>query len=193
MLGELFMETETRNVGIMIAVVITAIIVILLVLFIRPRDTVRVEVDKNALTSLETRMNNLEAKTSSLDTRINDLSGTDTSIQDTIAKLDDLVKKTRDEVGQLRASFTTVIVIGIIIFIILGGLAIRYVLKSGKFHIGKNKSEETNIGAFFDEHTESTQNIENDEFFDNIHGTLDNLSSKEKKSALNDPFKPNKE
>jgi hypothetical protein len=54
----------------------------LLVLFIRPRDTVRVEVDKNALTSLETRMNNLEAKTSSLDTRINDLSGTDTSIQD---------------------------------------------------------------------------------------------------------------
>jgi predicted PurR-regulated permease PerM len=203
------MESETRNTGIMVAVVVTAIIIILLVIFLRPKETVRevVKEEQNAVLSVEDKVERLESRVNQLEKTLGALNGFESKIRN----LETQLNQNEKELNSLKSRFTTIIVFAVIILIVFVIVIIGILVKSGKINVDKIKKKVTKN---FDEKKDDTLNdygwttvegnndSENDENeekeiftkeneeFEQNHGTYDDLSKKEKKSLLNDEFTP---
>ena len=208
------MDTERRNAGIILSVVIATIIIILLVLFVRPKETTKVVenvIDTQALQDLEHRFSRTESEIDNLRKRLNSIDGLETNIQDEFSNIQKELEKSRKEINQLKANFTTMIILGILLLILLAFLVVRK-YKINK--IGKSKplssSEtsnsinehhksvddvsmaDTNKSDSKKDTPENTANLtdETDEQFSHNHGSFTDLSGREQKSALNSSFTP---
>lgn len=197
------MDNETRNTGIMIAVVITAIIVVLLVLFLRPTETKTVErvVDNQLLSGVEGSFGQLNSKINNLESKVNSFVNFENNVDTRITNIENRIQEKDKRIEQLQTGLTTAVVVGIILLVLQTGLVISLSVRKNKGLNPKKDyykdytDDDGNTIEDDEEETAGADNESDEPTFEesepeNSHGTFDDMSGKDQKQALNSPFVP---
>lgn len=138
------MESETRNTGIMVAVVITAIIIVLLVIFLRPKETTVKEIvkeDQEAVFTIEEKVSNLSSRVKSLEETLGYLNGFETDIKQRLQNLENELEQNKTELRGLKSNFTTIIVFAVLILVFLVVFIVGTLIKNNKISLSKLKDK----------------------------------------------------